>query len=74
MSCRHGNGGYSNPGKPQEFREAFKKSLRSYERNDSYLKSRKSSIIKKAEMRQTLMNIKSRIENNLNESIDQDYQ
>eukprot|EP00347_Sterkiella_histriomuscorum_P021455 403333917 len=70
----HGNGGYSNSNKPQEFREAFKNSLRSYERNDSYIQSRKSSIIKKAEMHQSLMNIKSRIENNLNDSMNQDYQ
>ncbi|CDW76582.1 UNKNOWN [Stylonychia lemnae] len=41
-----GNGGYQNSGKHSEFREAFKQSLRSYERNDFYLQKRKSSNFK----------------------------
>lgn len=41
-----------------EFREAFKSSLRSYERNNSYLNSRKSSLLKKSLLNATVYNQK----------------
>jgi hypothetical protein len=43
ISFRHDNGGYRNPGRLEDFRQAFNNGLRTYEPIGDYLKNRNYS-------------------------------